>query len=144
MSLAVLHDIHDRQVDWQGKSPTFARLVTAAAALQTVVDVTGSGVAVVGICASATRQARAVITVDGAVLEDYADAALARAVNDGFRVYGSGGFNFPPLGNWGVQWNSSTGGTLLPTPLIGFRTSFRYQISTSSGGDIIGVAVVIA
>ena len=67
---------------WDRARPVGAELVTSSLSLQTVVSVTGRGLVKIGITSAdgtQTRQARVVITIDGVVVSDFADASLARA-----------------------------------------------------------------
>lgn len=132
--------------DWSVKTPTYARVITSNAALQTVIEVTGGpGVASVGIqsAADADRQARGLITVDGVALDDQSGATLAGAYSRGIMVYGGGGSGagiIAAIGNYGLVGSAAYEGLL--RGLIGFKSSFKFEVSTSSAANIIGVAVV--
>ena len=148
----IIQEIIDKQTgtSLEDKTPTVASLETTNSSLQTVVNVTGSGIATVGICSSSntiSRQARAVITVDGVVIDDTAQAALAIASQDGGRVFGLSSIRrlYAPIGNWGVIRSDVAAGTSVPTtPSIGFKESFKFEMSTTSGAEISGTVVVIS
>jgi len=137
--------------DWTAKTPTYARLKTNSNSLQTVIDVTGEGLAYVAIASADTtdRQGRVVLTVDGAVLDDTSSSVLAIKQDEGWRTYGNGGIGefsplYDPIGNWGhVRQNAANTGPIGLIP-IGFKGSFKYEINTTSGVNIMGVAVVLS
>ena len=121
---------------WDRARPVGAELVTSFSSLQTVVSVTGRGLVKIGITSadSTTRQARVVITIDGVVVSDFADASLARA---GVMMgYGSGAVD--GIGNYSpVSQNH-----VYEIPYIGFRSSLLVQVS-SANGSVRCVAEVI-
>ena len=122
---------------WDRARPVRAGLVTSLASLQTVVSVTGRGLAKIGIASvdGTTRQARVVITIDGVVVSDFADASLATA--GAMMGYGSGAVG--GIGNYAqVSQNQ-----VYEIPYIGFQSSLLVQVSTTSGGNVRCVAEVI-
>ena len=122
---------------WDRARPVGAELVTSLASLQTVVSVTGRGLAKIGITSAdtTTKQARVVITIDGVVVSDFADASLAFAgVMMGYGSGAVGGFgNYGPVSEHNVY----------EIPYIGFRSSLLVQVSTTSGGNVRCFAEVI-
>lgn len=132
---------------WDRARVLQVRFVTASASLQTVVSVAGRGYAKFGVVSAdtITNQARAVITVDGFVVDDFAAADLALSNNVGCHVYGGGNIvTFPLVGSYG-RINLVTGNSdfnYLSDSIFGFRSSLLIQVSTTSGSGIIGFAVV--
>ena len=121
---------------WDRARPVGVELITSLASLQTVVSVTGRGLVRIGISSndSTTRQARVVITIDGVVVSDFADASLA--VVGAMMGYGSGAGG--GIGNYSAVSQFR----VHDIPYIGFRSSLLVQASTTSGGNVRCVAEV--
>ena len=122
---------------WDRARPVGAELVTSLASLQTVVSVTGRGLVKIGISSAdgVDRQARVVITIDGVVVSDFADASLASV--GAMMGYGSGATG--GIGNYSAVSQFR----VHEIPYIGFRSSLLVQVSTTSGGSVRCVAEVI-
>lgn len=123
---------------WDRARPVGAELVTSLASLQTVVSVTGRGLVKIGIQSTdstATREARVVITIDGVVVSDFADASLA--ISGAMMGYGSGAVG--GIGNYSPVSQSH----VYEIPYVGFRSSLLVQASTTSGANVRCVAEVI-
>ena len=122
---------------WDRARPVGVGLVTSLASLQTVVSVTGRGLVKIGITSAdgTVRQARVVITIDGVVVSDFADASLATV--GAMMGYGSGAV--ARIGNY----SSVSPGHVYEIPYVGFRSSLLVQVSTTSGGGVRCVAEVI-
>ena len=118
---------------WDRARPVGVELITSFSSLQTVVSVTGRGLARIGVSSSdsTTREARVVITIDGVVVSD---AILE--VTSVMMGYGSGAVggigNYSPVSQFHVY----------EIPYIGFRSSLLVQASTTTVGNIICVAEV--
>ena len=134
---------------YTNKTPTTSYGTTTDANWTTVVEVTGSGLAIVGFN-GAILTAR--ITVDGVVLDETpADTNFANTTT---RVYGSTSL-FPLnaiVENYGCIYNRNNDNANPnppPIPLeanIGFETSFKFEIRRNTAGttNVSGMAVVFA
>lgn len=131
-------------MDFAGKTVQTANLSSSSASLVTVIEVIGEGVASVAIQggSGATRQARAVLTVDGVAVEDYSNVGLAIDSDFGINVFGAA---VPGMtGKWGLVGVTASRVAISGTHWIGFKDSFKYEISTSSGSNVTAVAEVLA
>lgn len=135
--------------DLSGKTPIASKIeMTAAGAYQTVIEVTGSGVAVIGLYNNSTtsQSVQVKITVDGTILQD--DTISVR--NNFSAVYGMAWLksvdNEYVDKNWGFTLNASLPAHAMPiSPTIGFKNSFKFEVAPIlENSKISAVAVVLA
>ena len=151
-----LNDLIDSKnygTNFELKTPTCFELTTSADGWTEVINVTGSGVACVGIVkgdASLGNVFAGVrITVDGVVIDTTEDASLGRRHLNGGYVYGLVNQSSVKIDNWGESSfyasNASTN-PLAHHPKIGFETSFKYEIrrEESTTENVTGTGVVIS
>ena len=134
---------------YTNKTPTTSYVTTTDANWTTVVDVTGNGMAIVGLRGEI---ASAKITVDGVTLDETpADTDFGSAAT---RVYGSTSLaNIATIvENYGAIYsrnNDNTTPSPSPVPLestVGFKTSFKFEVkrNTADTDNVTGMAVVFA
>lgn len=132
-------------VDWTEKTPyIFAMEPTSTT--QTLIDVTGSGVAIVAWSAgsTSTRSGLVKVTVDGTILFSHSDY---HPHTNGPCYFGGGSIrsNIAIEDNIGqFKYDSGTfDQPLNPVPWIGFKNSFKLECRCSATGSAIGGVVII-
>lgn len=147
--MAQIVRIPDIELNWADMVPSIFTLTTNSSTLQTVVNITGRGVAFVYIesADSTARHARVTITRNGVVLSDFASSTLAGPSGRGM-AYGGGGRRFEVLGLYAAAFAIADTSITVPgiyqLGQIGFTSSFLVQISTTSGMDVRSMVGVIA
>ena len=138
----------DDILDWAGLTPTYTELSTSSGSLVTVVNVSGKGLASVGVISSDTTAqiAGAKLTVDGVVISNVAAVAgFAQANPLGPRMFGMGGSStIAPISGWGVTRWSTGADVIIALPWIGFKSSLLFEVVADGANAIIGKAVVLA
>lgn len=138
----------DDILDWAGLTPTYTELSTSSGSLVTVVNVSGKGLASVGVISSNTTAqiAGAKLTVDGVVISNVAAVAgFAQANPQGPRMFGMGGSStIAPISGWGVTRWSTGADVIIALPWIGFKSSLLFEVVADGANAIIGKAVVLA
>ena len=139
--------IESESFDWGKKTPTLTTMLTSDANLTTVIEVQGSGVAVVAIRSgsSSTVNATAIITVDGVVLDNttgniaiFPDVSMYGTAN----TLASGAASAAPVENWGRVAIDKVFGH--GSPWIGFKQSFKYEVKRETATNVQAGAVVIS
>ena len=139
--------IESESFDWGKKTPTLTTMSTTNTNLTTVIEVQGSGVAVVAIRSSSSNavDATARITVDGVVI-DNTTGNIARNID--VSMYGTantlaaGSSSAAPVGNWGRVSIDNVFGH--GSAWIGFKQSFKYEVKRETSTNVQAGAVVIS
>ena len=130
--------------NWGNMVPQIVLFGTALAALQTVINVTGRGVAFVAVTSSDATQrfARCVITRNGVIISDVSNAVLANGNRGNW--FGAGQVFRPDIiaAQWGIgpieQASIFTGGQ------IGFTSSLQVQLAGDGTNQVFCTVGVIA
>ncbi len=113
---------------------------TAEDTKETIVDISGRGVAVVALRSSSTtssNHARAWITVDGSEISDAASQSLCNRSDGPPSIYGVAGD--PIVENWAIPYN----GVVIAPPYIGFENSFLFEVQTTGPNQRVIAMVMI-